>query len=710
MYHVTMNAAPSRGRCTVAREDGLDQNGVFLRDLYRVACEGFSDPDGVASFEIGMDVDGVDFFFTPSVAGQATLYPPEGISLIKVRVTDRHGSARIVETQSVTVEAPVSQTERVGLALSRLIEVSDTGDEGATLQLLAALRGEQDASVRAKMAAALHSLTAQLALTPATARRVMQAALLVADAEMALEPLQALGDVIERIATFDLLGSSGKSPAEQAVSLADLVVRSAARLADDENSPRNVTSPDSVALATALEALLETALKAHLLGRGAEVRVSHEGVEAYGVTRPALAILGNAVQMPDVAERVSLTLPVEMSSVPGMEDALLDVELALVRRAVADSADGTILSGAVTATVSHTNDIAPELLEGLPGEVLVTVPISTVGMQSGLEAGVYAGSAIQCVHWIGADAESPLQPGPWSSSGCRVAAVEPVLDAAGEPQGLGTVTCACTHLTTFAVRLNSDPVRFVAPTPAWGDVFQVESGNAIAFDVAATTFGDGTTSVVLGGVSGAALLSYEAPELSPGANGTYVFSWVPRDPGDFTIELTLLWTAADGTEYRVETRAVRARVLFCEHFLQAGETLRDVAAAYSLSWQALFVLNPEIANPRVVRAVEASRTWQCGAQGCAMLGPLSGARVRIGRVLTLEAGQHIHDVVESLGATYTQLARHNIRRIESLAGLPASSPAVVFDIENRHNSSGAEVPYTGESMCIVSPLSDSCFA
>ena len=148
------------------------------------------------------------------------------------------------------------------------------------------------------------------------------------------------------------------------------------------------------------------------------------------------------------------------------------------------------------------------------------------------------------------------------------------------------------------------------------------------------------------GIRGGAPASYEPPTLTALDGGSYLFSWTPRDSGDFVLDLTLAWTASDGAgaPLVVSTRAVRARVLFCEHFLQAGQTLRDVAAIYRLSWQALFALNPEIANPRVVRTLPEARTWQCGgeahsAQACEVLGALAGSRVRIGRVLTLGAAQ-----------------------------------------------------------------------
>jgi len=152
--------------------------------------------------------------------------------------------------------------------------------------------------------------------------------------------------------------------------------------------------------------------------------------------------------------------------------------------------------------------------------------------------------------------------------------------------------------------------------------------------------------VTLDGIRGGAPVSYEPPTLTALDGVSYLFSWTPRDAGDFVMDLTLTWTPSGGagTPLVVSTRAVRARVLFCEHFLQAGQTLRDVAAQYRLSWQALFALNPEIGNPRVVRTLPEARTWQCGggghsAQGCEVLGALSGSRVRIGRVLTLGAGQ-----------------------------------------------------------------------
>eukprot|EP00961_Rhodomonas_salina_P169199 2280022-Rhodomonas_salina.1 len=129
---------------------------------------------------------------------------------------------------------------------------------------------------------------------------------------------------------------------------------------------------------------------------------------------------------------------------------------------------------------------------------------------------------------------------------------------------------------------------------------------------------------------------------------------------------------------------------------------------YGVAWQALYAINPQISSPSKISTDPMARTWKCDLNGCSFLGATSGARIRIGRILTLGRTESISDMLQTTGASYTQLARHNVRRLEALSSYTSGN--MVYDVELRHNATGAEVPYSGESLCVVSTFADGCFA
>jgi len=154
----------------------------------------------------------------------------------------------------------------------------------------------------------------------------------------------------------------------------------------------------------------------------------------------------------------------------------------------------------------------------------------------------------------------------------------------------------------------------------------------------------------------------------------------------------------------VDIRILYVRVLFCEDFLLAGETLQDVAIRNDMPWQALFAINPQIRNPRILQAESQGRTWTCSGGTCVLAGQTPGTRVKIGRLYTVPRDQSLTDVVTSLGSSFTQLARHNMKRLEAVL-----DGTLVFDIANRHNvTTGTEISYMGEEFCVVSRLADGC--
>jgi hypothetical protein len=181
-------------------------------------------------------------------------------------------------------------------------------------------------------------------------------------------------------------------------------------------------------------------------------------------------------------------------------------------------------------------------------------------------------------------------------------------------------------------------------------------------------------------------------------SGVYTFEWTPRDAGDYHLQIELL-----GDGELVDTQVVHVRVLFCEEILLANETLQDVAIRNDMAWQALFAINPQIQNPHVFEQESQGRTWKCRNGACALSGETQGTRIKIGRVYTVPGDQTLADIVTSLGSSFTQLARHNMKRLEALM-----DDAPVYDIAHRHDANNTEISYVGEQFCVVSRLADGC--
>ena len=81
----------------------------------------------------------------------------------------------------------------------------------------------------------------------------------------------------------------------------------------------------------------------------------------------------------------------------------------------------------------------------------------------------------------------------------------------------------------------------------------------------------------------------------------------------------------------------------------------------------------------------------------------SGTLITIGRLYTVAENQTLMDLVTRLGSSFTQLERHNKRRLEVVM-----EGKGVFDIDNRHDADGAKLAYDGEEFCVVSTLSKDC--
>ncbi len=381
-----------------------------------------------------------------------------------------------------------------------------------------------------------------------------------------------------------------------------------------------------------------------------------------------------------------------------------------------------MVSGTFTLSMWRSSSIAPLAVQNLPEEIMVTMPFDTSKLSTSQQKSFLTGSTALCLHWESSTPSSDpfYTSSPWSTSGCRVDSIQRALGDDGVPMDFkGTVTCACNHLTMFTIAYGVPPARFVAPTPLYGDVFQAESGNAINFTAVAVSELSSSVRIMIEGIR---LINntqaFKAPQVIHSMQGLCVavdasgsctlwssevsFTWTPAVSGDFVLYLTLFHQGL-----HVERRKVSIRALFCEHYMQQGQSLRDVASMYHTSWQALFALNPQIPNPRAVRSTPSGRSWLCGTGGClSSIEESAGVRVRIGKIVAVAEHQTVAELVMATGSSLVQLARHNTGRLKTMG-----DSSEIYDIvpPGQTRSAKYNVSYAGVELCLISSLADGCY-
>lgn len=327
---------------------------------------------------------------------------------------------------------------------------------------------------------------------------------------------------------------------------------------------------------------------------------------------------------------------------------------------------------------------------------------------------------------------------PWSSRGCRIEAVRVSVNSAGEDAfGLGTVVCACNHMSTYALVFREEPVRFRSPTPDDGDMMIVTAGHTLKFPVrAVATTGKGVHKIALSKLQvSPGSLSFVAAALAPSNSSSHLqlqqdssmlvvnanVSWTPMVEGSFSLSLGLI---ADGEP--IETRRWRVRVLFCEHYVRKGESLQSIANSFGTSWQALFSINPSLqqaSDISVQMNVRYGRLWSCDpplhvAGGsvhyqteaeeveelfdhkCTIIGgdrePLGDTVLRVGQVVGPfdQSNQNVAHLVQDVGGSLKQTLAMNPSRIH----LVSKSPLIADMIHS----------YGDGRICLVSSLSKEC--
>ena len=233
---------------------------------------------------------------------------------------------------------------------------------------------------------------------------------------------------------------------------------------------------------------------------------------------------------------VSLVLPANLPAELQQKDSA-DVQM-VQHRAEWDASE-RLLSFPVSLAVSPARLSSVQGIDFGEEEVFITIPFNATSLNSEDVNRVYRGEGISCVTWQedGADIHEGSR---WTSRGCRVETVRVALDAAGQDVfGLGSVVCACSHMSTYALSFREEPVRFEDPTPESGDLLVVTAGHQLHLRVKAVATGDKLLTLSRLTIS-PNTSSFVPPTLS--VNGASSAVQAQRVPGMTIVNASVSWT------------------------------------------------------------------------------------------------------------------------------------------------------------------------
>ena len=561
---VHINAPPHGGACSA--------HAAYAGDVFReiaVRCSGFLDRDAPLSYAIGVLVRGQKIFFSPSYHANQTIAVFRGISSVLVKIDDstgssvevvaevRHGgtgginplfdNAVINKTLDTAITEDIVQRSIVNMVLY----AQNQSAHNQTYSNVSALSPDQERLLRTL----IHRMRSMVQAAPPSADlgiRVMQTLLAVSRLPI---PLQGLRSITTEIV---LLVLKPKSLPSRVLSETELQ-QCAAMISNtySQQEACDLTSRERYRFAVAMQALGE------ILGKGALNNVAprdpiievEEAQLIVGLRKVAPGALAGAelnFPIPD-GTTVSLILPTQLP--PELASDAVDVHMVQHRDLWAcgsESGDEVLLSFPTSLSASAANSVAGDLEFG-EEEVYVTLPFDASRLSAEEIERVYRREGVSCVTWQGNDADMQ-DAQPWSTRGCRIESVHIALDAAGrEAFGLGSVVCACSHMSTYALSFREASVRFDEPTPQHGDLLYVTAGHLLHFPVRAV--GTGVSHVNLTQlISRPESQSFKDASLSPaGASslrqqqhvaGMQVVdgnvSWTPMQAGSYVLSLGLV--------------------------------------------------------------------------------------------------------------------------------------------------------------------------
>jgi hypothetical protein len=253
-----------------------------------------------------------------------------------------------------------------------------------------------------------------------------------------------------------------------------------------------------------------------------------------------------------------------------------DVQMAQ-HRALWAAGSEILLSYPVSFSVSNASTLVPPKVDFGNEEVYVTLPFNATSLSSEDMSRLYRGEGVSCVTWQGDDGKGVNEGEPWTAKGCRIETVRMALDAAGaDAPGLGSVVCACSHLSTFALSFRQEPVRFEDPTPHAGDLLIITAGHLLHLPVRAAS-ADAYKAVSLSQLSVLpSPRSFVDPALSPEVASSDLqpqfaagismvdanISWTPMLSGSYTMSLGLFAGNAGREFYSCVIACVHHRSIF----------------------------------------------------------------------------------------------------------------------------------------------------
>ena len=486
---VTFNLPPSGGACTATATGASDAQMPL-----EVVCEGFFDEHAPLTYAVGFEVavagQEYSLFGKPVFDNKQTVHVLSIPARIHVRITDRLGS--FVST-TVVVDGATSQVQQnLDDSLIRdILRAART--EGEVQRSIINVVQNAAATVQtAKHDTLLLNLLSRLLSTvkssppsPDIAMRVVQTLLVFFNASL---PISGYSDYMNE--TTELLLTILYPNSLPSGLLSEVDVRQSSALASNIYAQylqrTNVSSmPWDHAFAVAMEKFGSVMAKKALCNLApvdpmVEIQEDHFILTLRKVALSSLE--GAEMNFPILQDgtTISLVLPAKL---PPALSQLTTADVQMVQHRALWTAGGEVLlSYPVSLSVSAAGEADVSHVDFGDQEVHVVLPFNASMLSPNDVQRVYRREGVSCVTWQGdVDQEQP-----WSSKGCRIETIRVATDETGaDVIGLGSVVCACSHMSTFALSWREEAVRFESPTPDTGDLFVLTAGHVLRFHVSA---------------------------------------------------------------------------------------------------------------------------------------------------------------------------------------------------------------------------------
>ena len=546
---VILNSPPSGGACTAVA------TGNQLLVPVEVRCSGFFDRHSPMTYALGLDVNGSKTFGKPSFDASQTVLLLYGTVHVFVHVTDSEGSSTEV-TVLISGVGSGTPPHFDGATVSTMLEVSTT-EALVQLNIIHIISSAQITQTPAHetllqtLMARLLGMVEDAPPSPDIAMRMIQTLLSVSQIPL---PVPSL-----RSSTIDMLFVLLRPSALPARQLSEAESRQCTELISNIYAQETMgyTLLENHRFAVAMEELGETIGKA-TLGSLAP------GDPAIEVTANSLIMTLKKVEsgglkgaelnfpIPD-GTTVSIVLPLAL---PQVLDQLIASDVQMVQHRSLWAAGGEeLLSFPVSLSATPANVQSLHRIDFGEEEVFVTLPFNASNLHAADLQRVYRGEGVSCVTWKGDEAGVHVSQ-PWTARGCRIETIRVALDAAGEEAfGLGSVVCACSHMSTYALSFREESVRFSDPTPEPGDLLVITAGHMLNVAVRAiATTSSGKSQIMLSQLSvSPSTQSFVSSNLSPAIASSALqeqniagiqvvhanVSWTPMEAGSFTLSLGL---------------------------------------------------------------------------------------------------------------------------------------------------------------------------